>query len=187
MKIRLTARNLVLTEPLRLHVRRRVALALGRFGDRIAEVSVRLTGTEAGHGPSQKHCRIAADLSPRPVSAEDADVDPFAAADGAIDRLSRSVARALEREHDTSVFSMRSAETSVWPTSGLGSIYEDTMDTKPRLTKQGIKDLNHYGPKPVRALAGAPSPAGEDAAGEAVKTSAPTVEHKPDATVPAGA
>ena len=27
------------------------------------------------------------------------------------------------------------------------------MDTKPRLTKQGITDLNHYGPKPSRAVA----------------------------------
>lgn len=187
MKIRLTARNIVLTEPLRVHVRRRVALALGRFGERIDKVSVRFTGTDAGQGPSQKRCRIEVELRPRPVTAEDTDADPFAAADGAIDRLSRSVARALEREHDTSVFSMRSTETSVWPTSGPGSIYEDTMDTKPRLTKQGIKDLNHYGPKPTRALAGAPSPAGEEAAGEAVKTSAPTVEHQPDATAPASA
>ena len=78
---------------------------------------------------------------------------------------------------------MLSAETSVWPTSGSGSIYEDKMDTKPRLTKQGIKDLNHYGPKPVRATAEAPSPASD----EEVKASPPVSEKKPDATVSVGA
>jgi hypothetical protein len=53
------------------------------------------------------------------------------------------------------------------------------MDTKPRLTKQGIKDLNHYGPKPVRAVAEAPSSTGD---GE-VKASPPVGEEKPEATV----
>jgi hypothetical protein len=53
------------------------------------------------------------------------------------------------------------------------------MDTKPRLTKQGIKDLNHYGPKPVRAVAEAPGPAGNEEA----KASPPVIEEKPEATV----
>jgi hypothetical protein len=57
------------------------------------------------------------------------------------------------------------------------------MDAKPRLTKQGIKDLNHYGPKPTRAEAGAPSPAGDDE----VKAAPPVSEKKPDATVSVGA
>jgi hypothetical protein len=50
------------------------------------------------------------------------------------------------------------------------------MDTKPRLTKQGIKDLNHYGPKPVRASAGNPNPESADE----VKASPPVAEKKPD-------
>jgi ribosomal subunit interface protein len=104
MKIRLTARNVALPERLRVHVRRRLALALGRFGERIEKVSVRFTdtGTDAlaVPGPSQKHCRIEVGLRPRAVSVEDADADPFAAADSATDRLSRSVARALDRERD---------------------------------------------------------------------------------------
>jgi hypothetical protein len=57
------------------------------------------------------------------------------------------------------------------------------MDAKPRLTKQGIKDLNHYGPKPTRAVDGAPSPAAD----EEVKASPPISEQKPDATVSVGA
>jgi hypothetical protein len=82
---------------------------------------------------------------------------------------------------DTSLFSMLSAETSVWPTSRSGSIYEGKMDTKPKLTKQGIKDLNHYGPKPGRAAAEAPTPAGD----EEVKASPPVSEKTPEATVSA--
>ncbi|HEX3902157.1 MAG TPA: HPF/RaiA family ribosome-associated protein [Polyangia bacterium] len=103
MKIRLSARDVALTERLRSHVRRRLALALGRFGERIDKVSVRFTRTDVGRETSQKHCRIQLDLGPRPVSVEDADADPFAAADGATDRLSRSVARALDRERDESL------------------------------------------------------------------------------------
>ena len=57
------------------------------------------------------------------------------------------------------------------------------MDTKPRLTKQGIKDLNHYGPKAGRAPAEAPHPAGDEEA----KASPPISEDKPVATASVGA
>ena len=30
------------------------------------------------------------------------------------------------------------------------------MNAKPRMTKQGIRDLNYYGPKPVKAPAASP-------------------------------
>ena len=94
----------------------------------------------------------------------------------------RVVAGVLGRS-DTSLFPTLFAETSVWPTSGSGAIYEGKMDTKARLTKQGIKDLNHYGPKPDRPAPGAPSPAGE---GEA-KASPPASDKKPDTTISSGA
>ena len=55
------------------------------------------------------------------------------------------------------------------------------MDTKPKLTKQGIKDLNHYGPKATRASAEAPSPTTDD-----VKASPPVSEEKPDTTTSVG-
>jgi ribosomal subunit interface protein len=112
VKIRLSARNVTLTDRLRIHVRRRLELALGRFGERIDKVSVRFTDTDAGRGPSQKHCRIEVGLHPRPVTVEDGDADPFVAADGATDRLSRSVARALEREQDESRISSFAAAGS---------------------------------------------------------------------------
>jgi len=62
------------------------------------------------------------------------------------------------------------------------------MDTKPRLTKQGITDLNHYGPKPTRAVAEVASPAGGEGVAEEVKNASPPVsEKKPDETVSVGA
>lgn len=37
------------------------------------------------------------------------------------------------------------------------------MDSKPRLTKQGLRDLNYYGPRPVKALTPAlPAPTGAE-------------------------
>jgi hypothetical protein len=62
------------------------------------------------------------------------------------------------------------------------------MDTKPRLTKQGITDLNHYGPKPSRPVAEVAGPVGDEGVTEAAKNTSPPVgEKKPDETVSAGA
>jgi hypothetical protein len=35
------------------------------------------------------------------------------------------------------------------------------MESKERMTKQGIRDLNPYGPRPGKAGAGAPAPAND--------------------------
>jgi hypothetical protein len=52
------------------------------------------------------------------------------------------------------------------------------MDTKPRMTKQGIRDLNYYGPKPARV----PARPVESIAETSVAPS--TVPEKPDAPLP---
>jgi hypothetical protein len=44
----------------------------------------------------------------------------------------------------------------------MGS-YEGVMNPSARVTKQGVRDLNNYGPKPEKAVAGAPH---ETSAGE---------------------
>jgi ribosomal subunit interface protein len=98
VKIRIQSRDVELTERLRLHVGRRLGLSLGRFGERIDKVSVHFTRTDAPSGGSESHCRIDVDLNPRHLRADDADPDLFAAVDGATDRVSRSVARVLERD-----------------------------------------------------------------------------------------
>jgi ribosome-associated translation inhibitor RaiA len=47
-----------------------------------------------------KRCQIYVGLHPRSVQVEDNDLDLFVAVDHATDRVSRSVARALERERE---------------------------------------------------------------------------------------
>ncbi len=98
MKIRIQSRDVELTERLRLHVGRRLGLSLGRFGERIDKVSVHFTPADAPRGEPASRCRIDVDLRMRRLRVDDADPDLYAAVDGATNRMSRSVARALERE-----------------------------------------------------------------------------------------
>lgn len=100
MKIHIQNRNVEVTKILRAHVESRLGLALGRFGERIGRVMVRFSDTD-GHGSGlDKRCQIDVGLRPRSVRVEDMDIDLFVAVNNATDRVSRSVARALEREHE---------------------------------------------------------------------------------------
>ena len=98
MKIQIRSRNVEVPAVLRAHVERRLALALGRFGEEIGRVIVRLSDANGQPGGSAKRCQIDVGLRPRSVRAEDTDSDRFVAVDHATDRVSRSVARALEME-----------------------------------------------------------------------------------------
>ena len=101
MKIQIAKRNVDVNEALRAHVARRLAFALGRFGDRIGRVIVRFSDINGHRGGVDKRCQIDVDLLPvRAVRAEDTDADLFAAVDRAADRAARSIARAIEREHE---------------------------------------------------------------------------------------
>jgi len=51
------------------------------------------------------------------------------------------------------------------------------MDTKTRVTKQGVRDLNYYGPRAGKAAAGAPVEGEED---EEKKPRPPTGSDDPD-------
>jgi hypothetical protein len=55
------------------------------------------------------------------------------------------------------------------------------INSSPRLTKQGIRDLNNYGPKPDKAVAAEPQLASD---GE-TPVAAPVSEKEPDAALPA--
>jgi ribosomal subunit interface protein len=93
MRIAIRNSNVKLTELLRAHVRNRVGLALGRFGDRIGHVIVKFKDLGA-----DKHCQIDVGVRPRLVRVDDRDVDMFVAVDNASGRIARSVGRALDRE-----------------------------------------------------------------------------------------
>jgi ribosomal subunit interface protein len=85
------------SDVLRVHVERRLGLALARFADRIGRVIVRFSHADGDASGGHKRCRIEVGLRPRRLDVEDTDVDLFAAVNHATDRASRSVARAFEQ------------------------------------------------------------------------------------------
>jgi len=100
MQIRIREHDVVVTEALRVHVERRLGIALGRFGDRIGRVMVRLSSAGIDAGGAVNRCQIDVGLRPVNVRAGDTDTDLFAAVDHASDRVSRSVARLLQLERE---------------------------------------------------------------------------------------
>ncbi len=100
MKIHIRKRNVEVTKILRAHVVSRLGFALGRFGERIGRVIVRFSDTDGRRSALDKRCQIDVGLRQRSVRVEDMDVDLFVAVDNATDRVSRSVARALERQRE---------------------------------------------------------------------------------------
>ena len=80
------------------YMERRLRFALGRFGHRIRQVSVRLA---AGPGPQEHSCRIRARLVPVGyVTVEERGPDLFSVIDRAAGRAGRQVARAIARQRD---------------------------------------------------------------------------------------
>ena len=96
-KIQIRKCGVDVTDVLRVHVERRLGLALARFADRIGRVIVRFSYADDDASGGHKRCQIEVGLRPLSLDAEDTDVDLFAAVNHATDRASRSVARALEQ------------------------------------------------------------------------------------------
>ena len=99
MKIHLHVRTLKLTSQQRAKAELRLGLALGRFGDRVGRVVGRLSSQTTASGDAVARCQIEVDLHPRMVRVAEDDVDLFVAVSRAAERVERSVARALQREH----------------------------------------------------------------------------------------
>ena len=97
MKIQIRKCDVDVTDGLRVHVERRLGLALARFADRIGRVIVRFSRADDDASGGHKRCQIEVGLRPLSLDVEDTDVDLFAAVNHATDRASRSVARALEQ------------------------------------------------------------------------------------------
>jgi ribosomal subunit interface protein len=95
MKIQISKREGDITDALRVHVERRLGLALSRFADQIGRVIVRFSHADGDTNGAHTRCRIEVALRPRRLDAEDTDADLFAAVNHATERASRSVARAL--------------------------------------------------------------------------------------------
>ena len=95
MNIRILKCDVDVTDVLRVHVERRLGLALARFADRIGRVLVRFSYADGDANGGHKRCHIEVGLRPQRLDVEDTDVDLFAAVNHATERASRSVARAV--------------------------------------------------------------------------------------------
>jgi ribosomal subunit interface protein len=99
MNIQFRALHVKLPKRLQRLAVRRMGFELSRFGDRIGRVTLRFSESDTHHGVPGKRCQINVGFRPNPVRAEDTDADPFAALDRAAHHISRSIARAIDREN----------------------------------------------------------------------------------------
>jgi ribosome-associated translation inhibitor RaiA len=107
MQLEIRAR-LGMSEGLRSTIERRMAFALGRFGARIAGVTVWLSDVNGPRGGVDKRCRVQVALASGPaVRVEDADADLYAAIGRAAERVGRAVARDLARRRETGGVTLR--------------------------------------------------------------------------------
>jgi len=82
---------------LKSYIERRLRFALGRFGNRVGQVSIRIKG----NGPAVSRCRISTEVVPfGRVAVEETGHDLFAAIDAATGRIGRSFGRELERARE---------------------------------------------------------------------------------------
>ena len=101
MRLMIYARKVTLSQTLRDHVERRLRFALGRFGNRIDRVTVRLEDLNGPRGGVDKRCRIEACVvrsGKLQVEVTDAEIEP--AVDRAADRIARRVKDDLDRTRE---------------------------------------------------------------------------------------
>ena len=102
MRLFVRSNNVALTDPIRTYVDRRVRMVLGRFGPKIAWVSVRISDVNGPRGGVDKLCRIEARFwGSLPVVVEDAAADLRQAIDRSIQRMGRAAARAAAKRLET--------------------------------------------------------------------------------------
>lgn len=89
-----------LAEAFKSYIERRLKFGLGRFGTRVGQVTIRLTGG----GKEEHRCRISAEVIPfGRVAVEEADPDLFLAIDRAAGRIGRLFGRELERVRESRI------------------------------------------------------------------------------------
>lgn len=100
MHVAMHITNADLKEAFNGYVERRLRFALGRFGGRVGQVTVRV----GANGPAESRCRISTEVLPfGRVAVEECDPNLFAAIDRATARIGRLFGRKLERARDARV------------------------------------------------------------------------------------
>ncbi len=104
MHLPISTRGLRLTPEERQHVDRRMGFALGRFGDRIGLVRLRLTDLNGPKGGIDKRCVITVRIiAAQEIRAEATAPLSLEAVDCASERASRAVKRALAKLREQEV------------------------------------------------------------------------------------
>ena len=98
LKIRIHDGGLAVDARMRAQLQRRLDFALSSMGDRIAQITVRLSRDAARRTQPLDRCDIEVTLRPRSVRVADTGKGAMKAIENAAERLGRSVNRALERE-----------------------------------------------------------------------------------------
>lgn len=102
MNVIVRSRDVAVPEPLAKDIERRLRFVLGRFGRKIAHVSIRFADVNGPRGGVDKLCRVEARIWGRlPLAAEALSADLRAAANRAVDRIGRAVERAVGRRYET--------------------------------------------------------------------------------------
>ena len=80
------------------YIEQRLGVELGRFGEQIGRVRVKISGLNGARGGTKKSCRISADYGPfRRVAVQEVDLDLHAAIDRAAGRIGRLLGQRLEK------------------------------------------------------------------------------------------
>ena len=101
MKIVVRSLGLPPSEMLREHCERQALFHLSRFGHDLSSVDIRIRDVNGPKGGADKQCQVFA-TGPRLgySTLQELSEDAYQAADAAISRLARTVARGLERARD---------------------------------------------------------------------------------------
>lgn len=99
MKIEVRASNVPISEPLALHIMKRLDFALRRYAERIDHVIVRLVDLNGPKGGADKRCTLSAQLvSPvEKLIVVATDADAYVAVNQAAARLDSRTTRAIRR------------------------------------------------------------------------------------------
>jgi len=98
MQLEIRGQHLRVDQELKEHVERRLAFALGRFGSRIADVSVRLADLNGPRGGIDTRCQIVAQMIPSGrMMVEATESEAETAVSAAAVRMGRAIRRELDR------------------------------------------------------------------------------------------
>lgn len=100
MKIQVRDDGVPVADALRAHVKNRLGLTLGRFGDAIDRVVVRFSLAKSKR-LGERQCEVEVRLRPERLVVEDTAHELRAAADHAIDKVTRLVTRVLQHDDHT--------------------------------------------------------------------------------------